>query len=220
MNIFYKSAVIMLLAAVNLSASGEQEPEKAMPADQPGSAEISGSEEAVFAGGCFWGVEAVFESLAGVIEAESGYSGGNADTAEYRLVSTGATGHAEAVRVIYDPGVINYSSLLEVFFNIAHDPTQLNYQGPDVGTQYRSAIFYTSDEQQRAAVEAISRLEKERRYRNSVVTEVTPLQAFYPAEDYHQDFIRKNPEHPYVVYWDIPKLEHLMKEYPRLLRRN
>ncbi len=175
------------------------------------------AETAVLAGGCFWGVEAVFERLDGVYDVASGYSGGSADTAEYRKVGSGTTGHAEAVRIMFDPARISYRTLLEVFFSVAHDPTQLNFQGPDVGTQYRSAVFY-ADEKQRAAVrEYIAELEAARVYKAPIVTELTPLEAFYPAEEYHQDFMRNNPNHPYIVYWDQPKILHLEKEFPRLL---
>ena len=175
------------------------------------------TEVAVLAGGCFWGVEAVFESLTGVENVRSGYSGGKEETAKYMTVGTGTTGHAEAVEIIFDPQQISYRKLLEVFFTVAHDPTQLNYQGPDHGTQYRSAIFYTSSEQKKVAEEKISQLEKDKSFPEMIVTEVTPLDKFYPAEEYHQDFLKLNPSHPYIVYWDLPKLEHLNKEFPDLI---
>ena len=176
-------------------------------------------EIAVFAGGCFWGVEAVFERLKGVKDVVSGFSGGSKSSAHYDMVTTGATGHAEAVRVTFDPSQISYEQLLKVFFVVAHDPTQLNRQGPDEGTQYRSSIFY-ADSRQRAISEAfIQHLNETKLFRKPVVTTVVPLEGFYPAEAYHQDFVRKNPRYPYVVYNDLPKLEHLEKTFPELLER-
>lgn len=175
---------------------------------------------AIFAGGCFWGVEAVYEALDGVYHVESGYSGGDEDTANYNMVGTGVTGHAEAVKIIYNPKEISYKQLLDVFFTVAHDPTQLNYQGPDRGTEYRSAIFYTNDQQKMESEKYIDELTKNRVYKQDIVTEVTPLEGFYTAETYHQDFMRLNPTHPYIVYWDIPKLNHLKSEFPELLSEN
>ena len=177
-----------------------------------------GMETAVFAGGCFWGVEAVFERLDGVIDVVSGYSGGEADTASYNMVGSGRTGHAESVRIVFDPEVITFDALLEVFFNIAHDPTQLNFQGPDVGTQYRSVVFYTGEEQKKVADRVIENLDAEGSFEKTIVTEVVPLAEFYPAEEYHQDFMQRNPRHPYIVYWDLPKIKHLEKAYPGLLK--
>jgi peptide-methionine (S)-S-oxide reductase len=177
-----------------------------------------GPRTAVFAGGCFWGVEAVFERLKGVQEVVSGYSGGEAKTAHYELVGTGRTGHAESVRITYDPSQVSYGTLLKVFFSVAHDPTQLNYQGPDHGTQYRSAIFYADDTQKRVAEEYIRALDKARVFRDRIVTELSPLKAFYPAEAYHQDYLRHNPTQPYIVIWDLPKIAALQKEYPQLVR--
>ena len=175
------------------------------------------AETAVLAGGCFWGVEAVFERLHGVIDVQSGYSGGDESTASYYTVTSGRTGHAESVEIVYDPEVIDYEVLLDVFFSVAHDPTQLNYQGPDHGPQYRSAIFFSNPEQERVAKEFIEKLEDEGSFRDPIVTEVAELDAFYPAEDYHQDFMERNPSHPYIVYWDIPKIDHLEKTFPELL---
>jgi peptide-methionine (S)-S-oxide reductase len=185
------------------------------PLDPPGG---KGPRTAVFAGGCFWGVEAVFERLKGVQEAVSGYSGGEAKTAHYEVVGTGLTGHAESVRVTYDPAQVSYGTLLKVFFSVAHDPTQLNYQGPDHGTQYRSAIFYADETQRRVAEAYISALDNARVYRGKVVTQLAPLKAFYPAEDYHQDYLRHNPGQPYIVMFDLPKLAALEKEYPQLVK--
>jgi peptide-methionine (S)-S-oxide reductase len=178
-----------------------------------------GQESAVLAGGCFWGIEGVFERLAGVVDVASGYAGGKAQTAHYEMVGTGTTGHAESVRIVYDPSRVSYATLLKVFFTVAHDPTELNYQGPDTGPQYRSAIFYSSDEQKRVAEETIRGLEKDKVFRSPIVTEVTRLDQFYPAEDYHQDFMRLNPTYPYILYWDAPKVADLEKKYPDLLAR-
>ncbi len=183
----------------------------------PTEAAPTGTQTAVLAGGCFWGVEAVFERLRGVLDVVSGYSGGEQATANYDLVGTGRTGHAESVQIRYDPTKVSYGTLLKVFFSIAHDPTQLNYQGPDRGPQYRSAIFYANAEQKRVAEEYIRELGRVRAYPGRIVTQVVPLQAFYAAEDYHQDFMAKNPMHPYIVYWDIPKVRHLQEVWPELL---
>ena len=173
-------------------------------------------EEAVFAGGCFWGVDAVFKHVKGVSEVESGYSGGNADTAHYERVSGGDTGHAESVRVRFDPAKVSYQKLLEVFFSVAHDPTQLNRQGPDSGTQYRSAIFYTSAEQQKVAQGYIKQLSDTRTFSDPIVTQVVPLQKFYPAEEHHQNYLALHPFQPYIVFNDMPKLEQLRMKFPVL----
>ncbi len=169
---------------------------------------------AVFAGGCFWGVDAVFKHVKGVSEVVSGYAGGNAATANYPQVSGGNTGHAEAVRVRFNPAQVSYQQLLQVFFSVAHNPTQLNRQGPDVGSQYRSAIFYTSAEQQKIAQGTIQQLSDARTYSAPIVTQVVPLQQFYPAEAYHQNYLALHPEQPYIVIHDMPKLEQLRKQYP------
>jgi peptide-methionine (S)-S-oxide reductase len=171
---------------------------------------------AVVAGGCFWGIQAVFQHVKGVINATSGYSGGAANTADYELVSTGDTGHAESVRITYDPSQITYGQLLRVFFSVATDPTQLNRQGPDSGTQYRSVIFYSSDEQKRIAQAYIAQLEKARVLAHPIVTQVVPLKAFYPAEAYHQDYAANHPNNPYIVYNDAPKVAHLHQQFPEL----
>ena len=175
-------------------------------------------EKAVLAGGCFWGVEAVFDELKGVKNVVSGFSGGKAVTAHYEIVSTGMTGHAESVEITYDPAQISYRQLLQVFFAVAHDPTELDYQGPDHGTQYRSAIFYANDEQKRIAEATIRELGEKHVFPAPIVTKVVPLAGFYPAEDYHQHFIAKNPDYPYVVYNDLPKLKELHKRFPGLLK--
>ena len=179
-------------------------------------ASTSGQQTAVIAGGCFWGVQAVFQHTKGVISATSGYSGGSAKTAEYELVSTGESGHAESVQVTYDPSKITYGQLLRVFFSVAHDPTQLNRQGPDSGTQYRSSIFYGSDEQRRIAEAYIAQLDKAKAFQRPIVTQVVPLKAFYPAEAYHQDYAALHPDNPYIVYNDAPKVAHLREQFPDL----
>ncbi len=175
-----------------------------------------GVQTAVFAGGCFWGLEAVFEHIKGVNDVVSGYSGGDAQTADYEIVSTGTTGHAEAVKVTYDSSKVSYEQLLKVFFSVAHDPTELNRQGPDTGTQYRSVIFYNSDEQKRAAQSYIDELSKEKVFSRPVVTQVVPLKDFYKAEDYHQNYLDNNPNQPYIVINDKPKVENLQKQFPDL----
>jgi peptide-methionine (S)-S-oxide reductase len=172
----------------------------------------------VFAGGCFWGIEAVFEHLKGVTSATSGYAGGSAASPSYEQVSSGTTGHAEAVRVVYDPSRITYAQLLQVFFSVAHDPTELNRQGPDVGTQYRSAVFYGNDDQKRTAGTYIAKLGGGKVFSRRIVTEVVPLQAFYPAEDYHQDYMARHPNDLYIVINDAPKIEHLRRQFPGLYR--
>jgi peptide methionine sulfoxide reductase msrA/msrB len=172
---------------------------------------------AVLAGGCFWGVEGVFERLHGVVDVVSGYSGGSADEAFYALVSAGVTDHAEAVRIEYDPSVISYGTLLRIFFHIAHDPTQLDYQGPDHGPQYRSAIFYADEEQKRVAEEYVRILTEAGQFKDAIVTRIDALTEFHPAEEYHQDFMRLNPTYPYVVYHDLPKVQALESLYPALL---
>lgn len=207
-----------LLAAVPLAAA--QEPAVVIP---PPSLDekVSGTTEiAVFAGGCFWGVQGVFQHVKGVKKAVSGYSGGSAATADYETVSGGKTGHAESVEVIYDPREVTYGGLLQVFFSVAHNPTQLNYQGPDHGTQYRSALFAVTDEQKRIADAYIAELGKSRAFPAAIVTEVSPFRGFYAAEDYHQDFLTRNPTHPYIVYNDMPKIENLRALFPQAFRAN
>ena len=174
------------------------------------------TETAVFAGGCFWGVEAVFEHVKGVTNVVSGYAGGTTVNPDYDIVSSGSTGHAESVKVIYDPAIVSYEKLLEVFFTVAHNPTELNRQGPDVGTQYRSAIFTANAEQQKAATGFIAELTKGRKFSRSIVTQVAPLKTFYAAESYHQDYLPRHLTQPYIVYNDLPKLDELKKQYPAL----
>ena len=187
------------------------------PVDLPRAAK-PGKSTVVFAGGCFWGVQAVFQHVKGVTDAMSGYAGGAADTAQYELVSSGDTGHAESVRVTFDPVAGVLGQLLRVFFSVAHDPTELNRQGPDVGTQYRSAVFYTDAEQKRVADAYIAQLDRAKALRDRIVTEVVPLKPFYPAEDYHQNYATLHPNHPYIVFNDAPKVAHLQKLFPDLYR--
>jgi len=175
-----------------------------------------GKETAVFAGGCFWGEQSVFQRVKGVLHTTAGYSGGSAKTATYKQVITETTGHAESVEVIYDPSRITYGQLLRIYFSVAHDPTQLNRQGPDVGTSYRSAIFYTNEEQQRLAKAYIAQLDSQKVFPKPIVTEVTPLKAFYRAEDYHQDYAYYNPDNPYIQVCDRPKIEALKQQFPEL----
>lgn len=186
------------------------------PAVDAARAATPGRQTAVVAGGCFWGIQAVFQHVKGVISATSGYAGGSAKTAEYEVVSTGETGYAESVQIVYDPSQITYGELLRVFFSVAHDPTELNRQGPDEGTQYRSVIFYGNDEQKRVAEAYIAQLDQAKVFRHRIVTQVTPLQAFYPAEAYHQNYAALHPNQPYIYYNDAPKVEHLRQEFPDL----
>lgn len=206
--------IYCFIVSISLYASNNSE---LIPQEREDMMKIEGHETAVFAGGCFWGVEAVFESLNGVYNVKSGYSGGSAETASYKLVGTGDTGHAESVQLDYDPNIITYKELLDVFFIVAHNPTELNYQGPDYGTEYRSEIFYLNNDQKKLAENYIIELEDSGKYSDPIVTLVSELDNFYDAEDYHQDFLRLNPTHPYIVYWDIPKLNQLKKQYPELI---
>jgi len=211
---------LILLASLGITAcTAKANPAKAVvPAPTVNSprAASPGQETAVLSAGCFWGVQAVFQHVRGVIKATSGYAGGSAKTAEYEIVSTGQTGHAESVQVVYDPSQITYGELLRIFFAVAHDPTQLNRQGPDEGTQYRSAIFYANDEQKRIAEAYISQLEQAKIFSRPIVTQVAALQSFYPAEAYHQNYAALHPNQPYIVFNDAPKVEHLRKIFPEL----
>lgn len=193
----------------------------AVSAPAAGASASNGAEPlqtAVFAGGCFWGVDAVFRHVKGVSGVESGYAGGSADTATYDRVSGGNTGHAEAVRVRFDPAQVTYKQLLGVFFNVAHDPTQLNRQGPDYGSQYRSAVFYTEPEQRRLAEDSIRELAGAKTFKNRIVTEINALKEFFPAEPYHQDYLTRHPNQPYIVINDLPKLDLLRQRFPDLYR--
>jgi len=205
--------LLSYLLAMALPAAASTLP---VPALDPVS---QGTQTAVLAGGCFWGVEAVFEHLKGVINVVSGYAGGKQNTAHYEMVGSGRTGHAESVQITFDPAQISYGRLLQVYFSVAHDPTQLNRQGPDEGTQYRSEIFYASEEQKRIAEAYIQQLEQAKIFRRPIVTRVEALAGFYPAEAYHQDFIAHHPDHPYVVYNDLPKLVQLKKEFPEIVKK-
>jgi len=199
-------AVIISGAAVP-SATAARAADLARPAQR---------DTVVFAGGCFWGVQAVFQHVKGVMAATSGYAGGTVTHPSYEQVSTGRTGNAESVRVIFDPAQVSYATLLKVFFDVTHDPTQLNRQGPDVGTQYRSAVFYTSEAQRAATVQYIARLQQSGTVKGKIVTEVAALRGFYPAESYHQDYATLHPDEPYIRYNDLPKIEQLKERYPQL----
>jgi peptide-methionine (S)-S-oxide reductase len=179
----------------------------------------SGEQTAVISGGCFWGIQAVFQHVKGVKSAISGYSGGASATAEYEVVSTGSTGHAESVKITYDPAQISYGQLLKVFFSVAHDPTQLNRQGPDTGSQYRSMIFYTNEEQRQIAQAYIAQLEQAKLFSRPIVTQVAPLKAFYAAEDYHQNYATLHPDNPYIAMYDAPKVEHLRQRFPEFYKK-
>jgi peptide-methionine (S)-S-oxide reductase len=176
------------------------------------------TETAVFAGGCFWGVQTVFERVKGVTATTAGYAGGTKETANYEDVSSERTGHAESVKIVFDPARISYGTLLRIFFSAVHDPTQLNRQGPDVGTSYRSAIFYTTPEQERIAQAYIAQLDAAKAFPKKIVTEVTPLKAFYDGEDYHQDYAERNPDNPYIQVCDIPKVAALEAQFPELFQ--
>lgn len=213
------SALILLLTTIGVGACLAADRANAnfpTPTIDEPMTSASSRQTAVIAGGCFWGIQAVFQHTKGVISATSGYSGGSAKTAEYELVSTGETGHAEAVQITYDPSKVTYGQLLRVFFSVAHDPTQLNRQGPDEGTQYRSSIFYGNDEQKRIAEAYIAQLDKAKVFQRPIVTKVVALRAFYPAEAYHQDYAALHPNKPYIVYNDAPKIAHFREQFPDL----
>jgi peptide-methionine (S)-S-oxide reductase len=212
------SAIILTLTFAGVTACSGADRASVFPrpaVDAPIAAAKS-TQTAVLSGGCFWGIQAVFQHVKGVISATSGYAGGSAATAEYEIVSTGVTGHAESVKITYDPSQITYGDLLRVFFSVAHDPTQLNRQGPDEGTQYRSSIFYGSDEQKRIAEAYIAQLEKAKVFPAPIVTKVVPLRGFYPAEGYHQNYATNHPDDSYIVYNDAPKVAHLRAQLPDL----
>jgi peptide-methionine (S)-S-oxide reductase len=217
-NALLATAVIGALAACNFA--GARSKPIALPdpkLDAPRAAAKTDA-VAVFAGGCFWGVEAVFEHVKGVKDAVSGYAGGKSGSALYETVSTGDTGHAESVKVTYDPAKVSYGQLLKVYFSVAHDPTQLNRQSPDVGPQYRSEIFTTSAEQAKIAKAYIAQLTAAKVFAAPIVTKVEPLPAFYPAEAHHQDYLRLHPNEPYIVFNDAPKLVHLKQMFPTLYK--
>jgi peptide-methionine (S)-S-oxide reductase len=216
--------IVVFFAWTAIRAVGARSPETPnaslfpKPTTDAPLARSSKSGSAVFAGGCFWGVQAVFEHVKGVKSATSGYSGGRTKSPSYEVVSMGVTGHAESVQVTYDPSKITYGQLLMIYFSVAHDPTQLNRQGPDTGSQYRSAIFYSNDEQKRIADDYIAQLNSAAVYSRPIVTRVVAFEAFYPAEAYHQDYLKNNPTNPYIVFNDLPKLNRLQKEFPNLYR--
>jgi peptide-methionine (S)-S-oxide reductase len=210
-------ALRQVTLGVLLSASaGFAGPPIPPPLSDAALAKQPGKESAVFAGGCFWGVQSVFQRVKGVLSTTAGYSGGSAKTATYKEVTKETTGHAESVEVVYDPSRITYGQLLRIYFSVVHDPTQLNRQGNDVGTSYRSAIFYTTDEQQRLARAYIAQLDEQKLFPKSIVTEVTPLKGFYRAEQYHQDYAYYNPDNPYIQVCDRPKIEALKQQFPEL----
>jgi peptide-methionine (S)-S-oxide reductase len=205
-------AVLLFSRSTKASAKGPIPP----AATDDALAKAPGKAKAVFAGGCFWGTQGVFERVKGVVDTAAGYSGGSAATATYDQVTTETTGHAESVEVVYDPAKITYGTLLRIFFSVAHDPTELNRQGPDVGTSYRSAIFYANDDQKRIAQAYIAQLDAAHVFPKPIVTEVSALKGFYRAEDYHQDYALHNPGNPYILVCDRPKIEALKKEFPDL----
>ena len=207
-------ATFLFLAACSYaSAAGAPVPAPKMDAAlaaKPGQATM------VIAGGCFWGIQQVYQHVKGVIRATSGYSGGSSDTAHYETVSTDTTGHAESVEIVYDPSRVTYGQLLQVFFSVAHDPTELDKQGPDIGSQYRSVIFFTNPEQQKIAKAYIDQLDQAKVFPHKIVTDVTPLRAFFPAEEYHQDYATLHPNEPYIAFYDAPKLTALQRTLPAL----
>ncbi len=207
--------MVFLTAACGVAQTREAFPEPAIDS----SPSVHGTQTAVLAGGCFWGMEGVFERLKGVKDVVSGFAGGEKSTAHYETVSTGRTGHAESVKITYDPTKITFGQLLEVYFAVAHDPTELNRQGPDTGTQYRSAIFYMNDEQKKIAEAYIHQLDTAKVFPRPIVTQLVPFHGFYAAESYHQHFLDNNPTYPYIVYNDLPKLAALKKEFPQMCRR-
>jgi peptide-methionine (S)-S-oxide reductase len=211
-------AIAIALVARNPVAASEQAQALPKPAVDEVLASSPGQETAVIAGGCFWGIQAVFQHVKGVVSATSGYSGGAKGTAEYEIVSTGTTNHAESVKIVYDPSKVTYGQLLQVFFSVAHDPTQLNQQYPDEGTQYRSVIFYANDEQKKIATDYIAQLDQAKVFKSKIVTQVVPLKAFYPAENYHQNYAAMHPDNPYIARFDLPKVANLQQMFPQLYR--
>ena len=217
------AALVAISSAANLPisllhAQGREQTSAMKPGTAEPPARAASEKVAVFAGGCFWGVEGVFEHLKGVKSATSGYAGGTVASPSYEDVSSGATGHAESVRVVYDPAVISYDQLLEVFFKVAHDPTQLDRQGPDTGPQYRSAVFYADSSQRERAEGYVAKLRAAKTFSRPIVTEITPLGTFYPAESYHQRYMERHPYQPYILINDAPKVAHLRKAFPALYR--
>jgi peptide-methionine (S)-S-oxide reductase len=219
---FVSDKVLGIIAVIAIAAgawwaSAAEKPVK-LPAPAFEAAVAGTQETAVFAGGCFWGVQAVFQHTAGVLNAVSGYAGGAKETANYTMVTSGQTGHAEAVQVTYDPRQVSYGKLLQIFFSVVHDPTQLNRQGPDHGTQYRSALFWRDADQKQVAERYIAQLEAGRVFPGKIVTQLAALSAFYPAEDYHQDYATLHPQSPYIVAFDAPKIANLKQLMPEVYR--
>jgi peptide-methionine (S)-S-oxide reductase len=217
----YLSILLLTTVAIAYGVSRAILPPDSANSHQPINVATSlpkGKQTAVFAGGCFWRMEAVFEHLKGVSEVVAGFSGGSATTANYETVSTGSTGHAESVQITYDPAKISYNQLLKIYFLVAHDPTELNRQGPDTGTQYRSAIFFANDNQKKIAQTYINQLQRAHTFPHPIVTQLVPLKSFYRAEEYHQHFIDHNPNYPYVVINDLPKLAQLRTQFPEMYK--
>ena len=214
-------AMMLTVLAATLACQAGSGAGAAVPAPvvDEAKAAAKGKETAVVAGGCFWGIQAVFQHVKGVHSATAGYSGGTVKNPDYEMVSSGETGHAESVQIVYDPSQVTYGELLRVFFSVALDPTELNRQGPDRGTQYRSVIFYSNDEQKHIAEAYIAQLDQAKVYPRKIVTQVVPLQAFYDAEDYHQNYATIHPSDPYIVFNDAPKVANLRKEFPELYNK-
>src|SRR6516162_9593043 len=225
LSLFAVAVGAVAVTAFTVTHSRAAEDAVVIPAPAVDAAPANGIQTTVLAGGCFWGVQGVFQHTAGVVNAVSGYAGGSRSTADYNIVSTGTTGHAEAVEIKYDPKKISYGKILQIFFSVVHDPTQLNRQGPDTGTQYRSAIFTTSDEQKKVAESYIAQLNTAKVFAKPIVTKVSTLEGFFPAEAYHQDYLTLHPNQPYIAYNDLPKIENLKRlfadsytEKPTLVR--
>jgi peptide-methionine (S)-S-oxide reductase len=217
--LFAGLAVALAVAAVapRLTSAAESAVKIAPPAIDT-TAAAAGTQTAVFAGGCFWGVQGVFQRVKGVVQAVSGYAGGAKETAQYEMVGSGLTGHAESVKITYDPKQVSYGTLLQIYFSVAHDPTQLNRQDPDSGTQYRSAVFYADPAQKETAEKYIAQLDAAKAYPKKIVTQVVPLTAFYPAEAYHQDYLTLHPDSGYIARFDLPKIANLKATFPQQFR--
>jgi len=212
-------AVLLAVAVAAPRPAMAAEPAVVIPAPTVDDPRAAGPlQTAVLAGGCFWGVQGVYEHVRGVRQVLSGYAGGDRATAEYEVVSRGGTGHAESVEIRFDPKELSYGEILRIYFSVVHDPTQLDRQGPDSGTQYRSNIFYVGESQKTIAQAYIAQLERAKVFGHAIATRVDPLKAFYPAEDYHQDFLQQNPDHPYIVINDLPKIDNLRKLFPAVYR--
>jgi peptide-methionine (S)-S-oxide reductase len=211
LSLFAGAIGALAVTAFTIPYSRAAEEAVIIPAPAVDAQPTGGIQTAVLAGGCFWGVQGVFQHTAGVVNAVSGYAGGSKSTADYNMVSTGTTGHAESVEIKYDPNKISYGKILQIFFSVAHDPTQLNRQGPDTGTQYRSAIFTTNDEQKKVAEAYVAQLNAAKVYKKPIVTKISRLEGFFPAEAYHQDYLTLHPNQPYIAYNDLPKVENLKK---------